>query len=214
MTAATTAGLASDLDLATFRSTAKAKLLQAPAREARWSDYDLNPNAAREPTPPRPAAVLIPVIARPAPTLLLTKRTEHLSTHAGQIAFPGGRIESTDESPAAAALREANEEIGLDPSVADILGYLDPYRTSTNFIVTPVVAILPATFSPAPNAAEVETVFEVPLAFLMNEANHQIASRVWRGAARQFYAMPYHHHYIWGATAGMIKMLYRRLFTA
>ena len=158
--------------------------------------------------------MLVPVVAGSALSLILTERTEHLSSHAGQIAFPGGRIESHDATPLEAALREAHEEIALDPAFVEPLGYLEPYRTGTGFIISPAVALVRPGFKLTPNPAEVADVFEVPLAFLMSEANHRIDSRIWRGAERRFYAMPYGERYIWGATAGIIRTLYRRLFTA
>jgi 8-oxo-dGTP pyrophosphatase MutT (NUDIX family) len=156
--------------------------------------------------------VLIPVIARERLTVLLTQRTEALQTHAGQIAFPGGKIENSDASATDAALREAWEEIGLDRSFVEPLGHLDSYRTGTGFMVTPVVAVVQPDFSITPDASEVADVFEVPLSFLMDEANHQKHSREWRGRQRFYYAMPYQGRYIWGATAAMLKNMHERLF--
>ena len=178
------------------------------------SDYDLNPGSRpQSQTGLVPAAVLVPILARPTLTVLLTERTANLSAHAGQIAFPGGRIDPGDDGPRAAALREAHEEIGLEAAFVTPLGYLEPYRTGTGYLITPVVAMVDPAFSLKPDPREVQDVFEVPLAFLMDEANHAIDSRVWRGAERQFYAMPYEQRYIWGATAGIIRSLYRRLST-
>ncbi|NOT72614.1 MAG: CoA pyrophosphatase [Hyphomicrobium sp.] len=204
----------------TFRQWATARLLAAPltaaAAEAGPSDFDLNPDAApaADATALTPAAVLVPIIARGALTMLLTERTAHLSAHAGQIAFPGGKIEPQDAGAAAAALREAQEETGLAPAHVTPLGYLEPYRTGTGFLITPLVALVDPAFTLKPDPSEVARVFEVPLPFLMDDANHRIDTLFWRGADRRFYAMPYEQHYIWGATAGIIRTLYRRLFTA
>src|SRR5262249_44702601 len=130
-----------------------------------------------------------------------------------QIAFPGGKVETSDKTPLAAALREAQEEIALDAEFIEPLGYLSPYRTNTGYIITPSVALVRPGFALTANPHEVADVFEVPFAFLMDEANHQIHTRTWSGAERRFYAMPYGERYIWGATAGIIRALYRRLFT-
>ena len=202
-----------------FRSLARERLLRAPLGPvhalAGPSDFDLNPGtAAAVASALMPAAVLVPVLAGDDLTVLLTERTGHLKAHAGQIAFPGGRIEPHDAGPLAAALREAEEETGLPQTCVEPLGYLEPYRTGTGYLITPVVALVDRDFPLRPDPAEVESVFEVPLAFLMNEANHRIDARVWRGAERRFYAIDYEQRYIWGATAGIIRALYRRLFTA
>jgi 8-oxo-dGTP pyrophosphatase MutT (NUDIX family) len=166
---------------------------------------------ARE-RPIRPAAVLIPVVAHPEPTVLLTLRSAHLSDHAGQISFPGGKIEATDASPLDAALREAEEEVGLVREFVDPLGYLDLYGTSFGFRILPTVAKVKPGFSLRISEAEVDSAFEVPLAFLMNPANHQLQSKEFRGVARSFYAMPFEQHYIWGATAGILRVLYERIY--
>lgn len=200
-----------------FRALADAKLLSRdPAQNHAGftpGDFDLNPDAALLADPVAiPAAVLVPVLKRAELTLLLTERTGHLTKHAGQIAFPGGRIEDTDRGSLEAALREADEEVGLPKSHAEPLGFLEPYRTGTGFLVTPVVALVEPDFVIHPNPNEVASVFEVPLSFLMNTGNHRIDARVWRGAKRRYYAMPYGERYIWGATAGIIRALHRRLF--
>ena len=166
---------------------------------------------ARE-QPIRPAAVLIPVVDRPQPTVLLTQRSAHLNDHAGQISFPGGKIDPTDASPLDAALREANEEVGLEREFIDPIGYLDLYGTAFGFRILPTVARVRPGFTLRVSAAEVDDVFEVPLAFLMDPANHQIHSKEFRGIERLYYAMPYEERYIWGATAGILRVLYERIY--
>lgn len=162
--------------------------------------------------PLTPAAVLFPIVLREsAPTVLLTQRTAHLKDHAGQISFPGGRIEPEDVSECHAALREAEEEIGLASSCVEVVGFLPEYRTSTGFRVTPVVGFVTPPFAVRPDPFEVAEVFEVPLAFLLDPANHQQHEIHWRGKLRQYYAMPYGDYFIWGATAGMIMSLFDRL---
>ncbi len=165
---------------------------------------------ARE-QPIRPAAVLIPVVDHPQPTVLLTQRSPHLSSHAGQIAFPGGKIDATDASPLETALREAEEEIGLDRSFVDPIGYLDVYGTAFGFRILPTVARIKPGFSLRINHGEVDDAFEVPLSFLMDPANHQLHSKEFRGMERSYYAMPFAERYIWGATAGMLRILYERI---
>ena len=165
---------------------------------------------ARE-QPVRPAAVLIGIVEREQPTVLLTQRSSELSEHAGQIAFPGGKIDATDKSPLDAALREAEEEVGLDRSYVDPVGYLDLYGTGFGFRILPTVARVRPGFSLSINHSEVVDAFEVPLAFLMNPANHQVHSKEFRGMERSYYAMPFAERYIWGATAGMLRVLYERI---
>lgn len=162
--------------------------------------------------PIRPAAVLIPIIDHPEPTVLLTQRSAHLNDHAGQVAFPGGKIDATDRSPLDAALREAEEEVGLDRSHVEPLGYLDLYATGFGFRILPTVARVKPGFELAINHNEVEDAFEVPLAFLMDAANHQLHSKEFRGVERSYYAMPFGERYIWGATAGMLRVLYERIW--
>jgi 8-oxo-dGTP pyrophosphatase MutT (NUDIX family) len=153
------------------------------------------------------------------PTVLLTERTAHLSTHSGQIAFPGGRVDDSDIDVTAAALREAYEEVGLDAKFVQVLGTLPTYTTGTSFIVTPVVALVQPDFELRPNAFEVADAFEVPLDFLMNPANHHRHAFEWEGVRREWFSMPYNEsapdssteRYIWGATAGMLRNFYRFL---
>jgi len=205
------------LDAEGFEKLARSRLLSSPpVLEDPQSpgDDDLNSESRRIAGNLRSAAVLIPIVARAPLSMILTERTEHLPSHAGQIAFPGGKVETYDDGPLAAALREAQEEIALDPAFVTPLGYLPPYRTGTGFIITPTVALVRQGFTLKRDPAEVADVFEVPFHFLMDEANHKIDSRIWNGTERRFYAMPYGERYIWGATAGIIRTLYRRLFTA
>lgn len=162
---------------------------------------------------PREAAVLVPIVARDEPAIVLTRRAETLSSHKGQIAFPGGRVDADDPSPLATALRETEEEIGLSPRHVEPLGYLDAYQTGTGYRVIPVVGLVRPPFELTPNPAEVDAIFEVPLAFLMTPANHRRHSREIAGRVRHFAAMPYGEHYIWGATAGILLNLHARLFS-
>lgn len=180
------------------------------------SDYDLNPlSAPTRPRTLRPAAVLALMIDRPAGLhFLFTTRAADMPTHAGQIAFPGGGRRPEDASLAAAALREAQEEIGLAPERVRVLGGYGAFETVSGFRVTPFVAIAPPDLVLRPDPREVADIFEAPASFLMNPANHQIHSREWRGEARHYYAMPYGDRYIWGATARMLKGLFDRLYGA
>ncbi|OYW43275.1 MAG: hypothetical protein B7Z38_02155 [Rhodobacterales bacterium 12-64-8] len=179
------------------------------------TDYDLNPSwPAPEQPVIRRAAVLVGLIDRVDDFgVLLTLRPETMASHAGQVAFPGGRIEP-GETALQAALREAHEEVGVTPETVRILGQGDTYLTGTGFAVAPFVGILPADFVPVPHVREVADVFETPLSFLMDSANHERHEREFRGALRAYYAMPHNGRYIWGATAGMIKALYDRLYGA
>jgi len=178
------------------------------------TDYDLNPGwPAPEIKTYRKAAVLVGLIDRGDDYgVVLTLRPESMALHAGQVAFPGGRIDPGDVTPLAAALREASEEVGVDPFSVTILGQGDPYLTGTGFSISPFVGVLPSGFNPQPHPREVADVFETPLSFLMNPANHQRHEREFKGALRAYYAMPHNGRYIWGATAGMIKSLYDRLY--
>ena len=166
---------------------------------------------ARE-QPVRPAAVLIPVVDHPQPTVLLTQRSVHLAEHAGQISFPGGKIDATDASPLDTALREAFEEIGLGREFIEPIGYLDLYGTGFGFRILPTLARVRPGFKLVVNHSEVDDAFEVPLAFLMNPENHQVHSKEFRGMERSYYAMPFAERYIWGATAGILRVLYERIY--
>lgn len=161
--------------------------------------------------PVRPAAVLVPIVERDVPTVLLTKRAEHLNEHAGQVSFPGGKIDPTDATPMDAALREADEEIGLKHAFIEPIGYLDVYATGFGFRILPTLARVRPGFDLAINANEVDDVFEVPLAFLMDPINHKLGHKEFRGMQRSFYEMPFEQHYIWGATAGMLRAMYERI---
>lgn len=206
-----------------FRRLAAGRLNPAPQQSTSThtvrppSDFDLNPSAFIDWSghlAARPAAVLVPVVVRDDLFVLLTERTPHLAAHAGQIAFPGGKPDPGDSGPVETALREAQEEIGLDRRFVEPLGFLDDYRTGTGFAVTPVVALVGPGFTLEPNTDEVASVFEVPLAFLMNPANHRIDARTLGGRDRHFYAMPFGERYIWGATAGIIRNMHDKLFAA
>nr|WP_246696670.1 CoA pyrophosphatase [Methylobacterium planeticum] len=177
-------------------------------------DHSLDPDgsAVAPPGPHRQAAVLVPIVARgDGLSVLLTKRALHLRDHSGQIAFPGGKIDPADPSPLAAALREAEEEIGLRPSAVRLLGYLDPYLSATGFLVTPVIGLVEGAPALAPNPDEVAEIFEVPLAFLMDPARYALKSRPWQGRIRYFYAVPFGEKLIWGVTAGILHNLSERL---
>jgi 8-oxo-dGTP pyrophosphatase MutT (NUDIX family) len=162
--------------------------------------------------PPVPAAVLVPLVERDSGLhVLLTLRTAHLRDHAGQVSFPGGRMEAADESPAAAALRETFEEIGLGADYIEVVGYLDTYLTITGYAVVPVVAFVRDGFSLALDEFEVAGVFEVPLRVILDPANHRLRQRDLHGAEVAYYEIPYEDHHIWGATAGMLVGLQQRL---
>jgi 8-oxo-dGTP pyrophosphatase MutT (NUDIX family) len=170
-------------------------------------DHDLNPGLWPD-KPLTSAAVLVPIVAHPDQlTVLLTRRTPHLHDHAGQISFPGGRVDACDTDPIACALREAEEEVGLPPTSTEIVGRLDTYQTRTGFEIVPVVGIVRPPFTLRPDPFEVDEAFEVPLDFIVDPANHRRDSRVFQGHERQFWAMPFGTYYIWGATAGMLVNL-------
>ncbi len=165
---------------------------------------------------PSRAAVLIAVLQHREPSILLTERTQHLSTHSGQVAFPGGRADAGDADMSATALREAWEEVGLDSGCAEVLGELPVYVTGSSFLVSPVLALVPSSMEFRPNPYEVARVFEVPMAFLMDPRNHRLHVLEDAGQRREWYSMPFrdpcgYEHFIWGATAGMLRNLYRFL---
>jgi 8-oxo-dGTP pyrophosphatase MutT (NUDIX family) len=193
-----------------------AALTDPDAQGVRRGDLDLDPalweRAGARAT--RPASVLVPVVDRAAPTVLLTQRTAELASHAGQVAFPGGKIEPGDESPLAAALREASEEVGLPPVLVEPIGYLDLYLTLSGFRILPTVARVKPEFTLELNPHEVVDAFEVPLDFLMNPDHHQRKTRDWKGVTREYYAMPFGERFIWGITAGILRNLYERVYGA
>jgi 8-oxo-dGTP pyrophosphatase MutT (NUDIX family) len=201
------------------RARARLKLdvppaLTDPLAAGARGDLDLNPSMWERAgvAATKPAAVLVPVIDRDEPTVLFTVRTRELASHAGQVAFPGGKIDPIDASPAAAALREAEEEIGLAGALIEPLGYLDLYLTFSGFRILPTVARVKPEFALVLNPWEVTETFEVPLSFLMTPANVQRRSRDWKGINREYYAIPFGDRYIWGITAGIVRNLYDRVY--
>lgn len=203
-----------------WKSRIRDRLSSEPeaGRSPQIGDRDLNPDwqdeVARSGRPKlRDAAVLVPLVERDgALNVLLTRRSEALPSHAGQVSFPGGRVQDSDNGFAETALRETEEEVGLDRRFVSIAGFFDPYETGTGFAIQPVVGFVRPGFGLTIDPREVAEAFEVPFDFLMDPANHQLHHAVWQGRRRSYYAMPYGRHYIWGATAGMLVALRRRLF--
>ena len=181
-----------------------------PAR----GDHDADPVMAKIAAvrPIRPAAVLVPIVDHPEPTVLLTQRAQHLPDHAGQVSFPGGKIDAGDATPLASALREADEEIGLAGDFVEPLGYLDLYLTTLGYRIVPVIARVKPGFALALNSNEVDATFEVPLAFVMDPNNVQRHSRDWQGMTRHYYAITFGERYIWGVTAGILRNLHERIY--
>ena len=204
-------GVDSHLEAIPLGALQPAALQQRFAVPPLWVPEVLAEQFVTERTPLR-AAVLIPIVMREQLTVLLTQRTAHLSSHSGQIAFPGGKADEEDADATATALREAFEEVGLDPAFVQVLGTMPDYITGSAFIVTPVVALVRPGFQLVPNANEVADVFEVPLSFLMNPAHHQRQAMEWEGVRREWFSIPYQEYFkqrfIWGATAGMLRNLY------
>lgn len=175
-------------------------------------DADATMQKIAEIRPIRPAAVLVAVVDHPEPTVLLTQRAQHLPDHPGQISFPGGKIDKTDADPVAAALREADEEIGLRRELVQPLGFLDLYMTTLGYRIMPLIARVEPGFALTLNTSEVDVAFEVPLAFLMAEANMERHSRQWQGIERHYYALTFGERYIWGVTAGILRNMRERIY--
>ncbi len=199
-----------ELDLAEIR-----RRLAAAPRSLAASALAGDLGAAAERAALIPASVLVPIVARrESLTVLFTRRTAHLRAHSGQISFPGGRVEPQDSGPAATALRETQEEIGLAPDRIELIGTLSEYHTRTGYRITPIVGVVAPPFSLQADAQEVDAVFEVPLSFLLDPRNHQRHEREFEGRMVSYFAMPYGEHYIWGATAAMLVNFYRQLIAA
>jgi 8-oxo-dGTP pyrophosphatase MutT (NUDIX family) len=204
-----------------FFARARARLtLQVPAGltdpniTPQRGDHDVDPVMRKIAAvrPIRPAAVLVPIVDHPRPTVLLTQRAQHLPDHGGQVSFPGGKIDQSDVSPLESALREASEEIGLDREFVEPLGYTDLYMTTLGYRIVPVIARVKPGFTLKLNKKEVDATFEVPLAFLMDQANVQRHSRTWQGMTRHYYAIIFGERYIWGVTAGILRNLHERIY--
>jgi 8-oxo-dGTP pyrophosphatase MutT (NUDIX family) len=200
-----------DQNFALLRSRLMQKPPPVPIVPTR-GDYDFNP----ESRPPRPdtltpAAVLLPIVARVVPTVLFTRRTAHLSQHAGQVSFPGGRVDDSDLSPLETALRETQEETGITSDFVSVAGFMEGYETGTGFAILPVVGVLHEGFSLMPEPSEVAEIFEVPLAFLLDPRNCERKSGEWQGHTRHYYAFNYGGHDIWGATAAILVNFAQKL---
>ncbi|WP_310476765.1 CoA pyrophosphatase [Sandarakinorhabdus sp.] len=188
-------------------------LLSGPFTPQPHGDWDLDHGGPPPVASLTPAAVLMAISEETAPQLLLTRRTAHLKSHAGQVAFPGGRQDAEDLDSVAAALREAEEEVAMPRHVVEVLGTLDPYRTGSGYLITPVVGVVPPGLMLRAQPDEVDEMFLVPLAHVLDPANHLRQSGQWQGQTRHFWSIRHDRHYIWGATAGMIIALSRRLET-
>ena len=188
--------------------------LNDPNVTPKRGDHDADPVMQKiaEVRPIRPAAVLVAVVEHAEPTVLLTQRAQHLPDHPGQVSFPGGKIDKTDYSPLDSALREAEEEIGLDRSFVTPIGYLDVYMTTLGYRIVPTIARVKPGFVLTLNENEVDATFEVPLTFLMDQGNVQRHSRDWQGMTRHYYAIAFGDRYIWGVTAGILRNLYDRIY--
>ena len=198
-----------------FEARAMARLAPLDALDMQTMRADFDPRPASEVDEHHytPAAVLAPIVRRPNGfTVLLTLRSSAMPSHAGQVSFPGGRVQAEDGGPVATALRETLEETGIAADFITPVGGFGIYRTGTNYLITPIVGFVAPGFTLAPDPREVEDVFETPLSFLMNAANHELHARDFQGVRREYYAMPWEGRYIWGVTAGMIKLLYERLY--
>lgn len=199
--------LLAELEAGETSSLRAALLKEAPPLPLtpRRSDFDLNPTMRpKEGRTLRPAAVLMPIISGTTPRVLFTERSRHLTRHAGQVSFPGGRADEGDVSLVHTALRETHEETGIEPAFVTVAGFLDTYETGTGYAILPVVGVLSEGFALRPGAAEVERIFEVPLAFLLDPRNREQNSAPWQGQIRTYYSYRYNGHRIWGATAAMI----------
>ncbi len=201
---------------ADLRLRIRERLRPDAGSSSKRSDFDLDPKWREAMSPERvlrPAAVLIPIIERRnGLQVLFTRRADHLARHAGQVSFPGGRLNDGEDDPVAAALRETEEEVGLSRSFVSVKGELDRYETGTGFAIHPFVALVREGFALTIDPSEVAEAFEVPLTFLMDHANHEQQTTTWQGRERRFYAMTYGSHYIWGATAGILVNLHQRLY--
>jgi 8-oxo-dGTP pyrophosphatase MutT (NUDIX family) len=205
--------VADALSLDDFRLRAAERLLRAPPDPDDPETVPIGEHALLAPgRTPRAAAVLVGVVAREEPRLLFTQRAKDLPVHAGQISFPGGKREPADPTPLATALREAHEEVGLDPALVTPLGYLDLYVTNSGFGIVGCVAEIDPGYRLALSPAEVEDAFEAPLGFLMRAENHRVEMREWKGGLREIHHMPWEDRHIWGVTAGLLKNLYERLY--
>jgi 8-oxo-dGTP pyrophosphatase MutT (NUDIX family) len=207
---------------ADFFARAKARLtldvpggISDPNIIPKRGDHDIDPvlKAIADVRPIKPAAVLVPIVERDQAMVLLTQRTAHLTDHAGQISFPGGKIDGGDKTPRDAALREAEEEIGLDRRFVTPIGYLDLYLTTRGYRIVPLVARVRPDFSLRLNRSEVDDAFEVPLGFLMELTNHHRYSREWNGMQRSYFEIVFGERKIWGVTAGILRNLHERVYS-